>query len=121
MDDQKRVLIVEDSEVLCRLVSTCFRDRGWEFVSSRLPRPGRIDGFVESDLVIIGVYIPFGTALEVIRRIKRRAVAPPIFALTTDSRRETLDLITAAGADAIAEMPFQPQHLRAIADRLLGG
>ena len=46
------------------------------------------------------------------RRIKWRKDAPVIVALTTDTREQSIDAITEAGADAVVKMPFRPDELR---------
>jgi CheY-like chemotaxis protein len=113
MDDQMRVLIVEDSLVLRRLVETCLRDFDCEFDMQRLPHsPQRLGGFEESDLVIIGVYQPFSIGLGIIDRLKNRTEPPGVVAITTDTRDNSVAQIREAGADAVVKMPFRPDDLR---------
>ena len=108
-----RVLIIEDSQVLRRLVETCFRDFDFEFEFQRLPHsPQRLGGFDESELVIIGIYQPFTIGLGIIRRLTARQDPPAIVALTTDTREKSISMILEAGADAVIKMPFRPDELR---------
>ena len=108
-----RVLIIEDSLVLRRLIQTCFRDFDFEFDSQRLPHsPQRIGGFDEAGMVLIGVYQPLTIALGIIRRLKDRNRPPVIIALTTDTRDGSIEAISEAGADAVIKMPFRPDELR---------
>jgi DNA-binding response OmpR family regulator len=116
-----RVLIIEDSLVLRRLVETCFRDFDFEFEAERLPHsPQRIGGFEEAEMVVIGVYQPLTIALGIIQRLKARSQPPGIVALTTDTRERSIEAISEAGADAVVKMPFKPDELRAAANQALG-
>jgi len=120
MDYQMRVLIIEDSSVLRRLIETCFRDFDFEFETQRLPYSSqRIGGFGDADLVIIGVYQPLSTGLALIQRLKWRSRPPTVIAITTDTREQSIDLITEAGADAVVKMPFRPNELRSAATTAL--
>lgn len=115
-----RVLIIEDSLVLRRLIQTCYRDFDFEFESQRLPHsPQRIGGLGEARLVVIGVYQPLTIALGIIQRLKERSEPPAIIALTTDTRERSMEQIAAAGADAVIKMPFRPDELRAAAHEML--
>ncbi len=113
MDYQMRVLIIEDSAVLRRLIETCFRDYEAEFDSQRLPHSEqRLGGFREADLVIIGIYQPFTIGLRIIERLRSRAKAPGIVAITTDTREKSIAQIQESGVDAVVRMPFRPDELR---------
>ncbi len=120
MKYQMRVLIIEDSLVLRRLIETCFRDYDFEFEAQRLPHSSqRIPGFEESELVIIGVYQPLDVAIGIIQRLKARADTPAVLAITTDTRERSMERISEAGADAVVKMPFRPDELRAAANEIL--
>ena len=109
-----RVLIIEDSQVLRRLIQTCFRDFDFEIEAQRLPHsPQRIGGFEQAEVVIIGMYQPFSVGLGIIRRLRLRTDPPAVIALTTDTREKSISLIFEAGADAVVKMPFRPDELRA--------
>ncbi len=113
MDYQMRVLIIEDALVLRRLIETCFRDFDFEFEAQRVPHnPQRIGGFPEAELVVIGVYQPLTTGLAVVERLKQRSNPPAIVVITTDTREDSMALMTEAGADAVVKMPFRPDDLR---------
>ncbi len=120
MDYQMRVLIIEDSSVLRRLIETCFRELDAEFISQRIPHsPQRLGGFPEAELVVIGVYQPFTVGLRIIDRLHSRAEAPAIVAITTDTREKSMQEIRHAGADGVVKMPFRPDELREAANRAL--
>lgn len=120
MDYQMRVLIIEDSAVLSRLVETCFREYDAAFESQRLPHSSqRLGGFPEADLVVIGVYQPFSIGLGVIRRLRTRIDSPGIVAITTDTRETSIEEILESGVDDVVKMPFKPDELRAAANRAL--
>jgi DNA-binding response OmpR family regulator len=115
-----RVLIIEDSAVLRRLIETCLRDFDFEFDWQRLPHsPQRIGGYEEADLVLVGVYQPLTIGLAIIRRLKWRHEPPAVVALTTDTREPSIALIAEAGAEAVVKMPFRPDELRAAVAKAL--
>ncbi|MCP3998221.1 MAG: response regulator [bacterium] len=115
-----RVLLIEDSPVLRRLIETCFRDFGAYFEAQRLPHSAqRLGGFNEADLVVIGVYQPIAVGLAIVERLKSRTNPPGIVAITTDTRDKTIDRILEAGADAAVKMPFRPDDLRKAAQQAL--
>jgi CheY-like chemotaxis protein len=117
MEYQMRVLIIEDSAVLQRLIETCFRDYGAEFQTQRLPHSAqRLGGFLEADLVVIGMYQPFTIGFGIIERLRSRANPPAIIAITTDTREKSIRAIDEAGVDAVVKMPFRPDDLRRAAD-----
>ena len=116
-----RVLIIEDSQVLRRLIETCFRDFDFEFEAERLPHsPQRIGGFEATGLVLIGMYQPFTIGLGIIQRLRQREDPPAVIALTTDTREKSISMILEAGADAVVKMPFRPDELRAAVVEALG-
>lgn len=120
MEYQMRVLIIEDSAVLRRLVETCFRDYSAEFDSQRLPHsPQRLGGFKEADLVVIGMYQPFTIGLGIIERLRSRTDPPAIIAITTDTREKSMARIEEAGVDGVVKMPFRPDDLRQAAEAAL--
>lgn len=122
MEYQMRVLIIEDSAVLRRLIETCFRGYDAEFEMQRLPHSAqRLGGFPEADLVIIGVYQPFSIGLGVVERLLSRTDHPAIVAITTDTRERSIEEILASGVDEVVKMPFKPDELRAAAERAIGG
>lgn len=117
-----RVLIIEDSAVLTRLIETCFRDYGAEFENQRLPHSAqRLGGFQETDLVVIGMYQPFTIGLGIVERLLSRAKRPAIIAITTDTREKSIQEIKDAGVDAVVKMPFRPDDLRRAAEAALAG
>lgn len=108
-----RVLIIEDSPVLRRLVETCFRDFDYQFEFEGLPhRPQGTGGLEHSELVILGMYQPFAIGLGVIQRLSARQGAPAIVAMTTDTREQSVAAILEAGAAAVVKMPFRLDELR---------
>lgn len=121
MGYQMRVLIIEDSAVLRRLIETCFRDFDADFDAQRLPHsPQRIGGFQEADLVVIGIYQPLAVGLATVKRLRERAEPPAIIAITTDTREKSIREILDAGVQEVVRMPFRPAELRAAAQSVLG-
>jgi DNA-binding response OmpR family regulator len=117
-----RVLIIEDSQVLRRLIMTCLRHHDCEFIEQRLPySPHRIGGFPEADIVFVGAYRPIDTAVAVMTRLSGRERRPTIIALTTDPREDSWLAMEDAGAGTIIRMPFRPDEIRDAVDRARDG
>jgi len=115
-----RVLIIEDSQVLRRLIMTCLRHHNCEFIDQRLPpSPRRLGGFPEADVVFVGSYRPLDVALAVIARLDAREQRPTIIALTTDPREESWQEIEDAGAGTVIRMPFRPADIRSAVERVV--
>ena len=93
-----RVPIIEDSQVLRRLIQTCFRDFDFTIEAQRLPHtPHRRGGSEQAEAVMIGMYQPLNVGLGIIRRLRLRTDPPAVIALTTDTREKSISLIVEAG------------------------
>ena len=117
-----RVLVVEDSAVIQRLVAVCLRPAGVE-VETRDDGPSGLEAALTTapDLMILDVGLPRMDGWEVLERIRsdERTRTMKVLVLTAHAQEETRERADRGGADAFLTKPFRPDDLRAVALRLL--
>ena len=118
-----RVLVVEDSAVIQRLITVCLRPAGVE-VDTRGDGPSGLDAALATipDLMILDVGLPRMDGWEVLERIRsdERTKGMKVLVLTAHAQEETRERADRGGADAFLTKPFRPDDLRAVALNLLG-
>lgn len=119
-----RVLVVEDSAVIQRLISVCLRPAGVE-VDTRPDGPTGLEAALTTrpDLVILDVGLPRMDGWEVLERIRSdvQTRSMKVLVLTAHAQEETRERADRGGADAFLTKPFRPDDLRAVAMQLLTG
>ncbi|OFW66146.1 MAG: hypothetical protein A2Z12_02630 [Actinobacteria bacterium RBG_16_68_21] len=119
-----RVLVVEDSAVIQRLISVCLRPAGLE-VETRSDGPTGLEAALTThpDLVILDVGLPRMDGWEVLERIRSdpRTRSMKVLVLTAHAQEETRERADRGGADAFLTKPFRPDDLRGVALQLLTG
>jgi CheY-like chemotaxis protein len=110
-----RVLIIEDSPVICRLIEVCLRpidahvtmvsDGASGLQSAAVDRP---------DVVILDIGLPGMDGWEVLARLRESELTGdvPVMLLTGHADEYGSDDARANGAAAFMTKPFQPEHLR---------
>jgi len=120
----KRVLVVEDSAVIQRLIAVCLRPAGLE-VETRADGPTGLQAALESppDLLILDVGLPRMDGWEVLERIRGdvRTRRLKVLVLTAHAQEETRERADKGGADAFLTKPFRPDDLRSVAMGLIEG
>jgi CheY-like chemotaxis protein len=118
----KRVLVVEDSAVIQRLITVCLRPAGVE-VDTRDDGPTGLEAAFElrPDLLILDVGLPRMDGWEVLERIRtdERTQGIKVLVLTAHAQEETRERADRGGADAFLTKPFRPDDLRGVALDLL--
>jgi len=117
-----RVLVVEDSEVIQRLIDVCLRPAGLE-LESRGDGPSGLEAALENppELLILDVGLPRMDGWEVLERIRNdpRTSDLKVLVLTAHAQEETRERADRGGADAFLTKPFRPDDLRSVALSLL--
>jgi CheY-like chemotaxis protein len=120
----KRVLVVEDSAVIQRLITVCLRPAGVE-VETCDDGPTGLDAAIamQPDLLILDVGLPRMDGWEVLERIRtdERTKGIKVLVLTAHAQEETRERADRGGADAFLTKPFRPDDLRGVALELLSG
>jgi CheY-like chemotaxis protein len=118
----QRVLVVEDSAVIQRLITVCLRPAGVE-VETRADGPSGLEAALEMvpDLVILDVGLPRMDGWEVLEQIRtdNRTKHVKVLVLTAHAQEETRERADRGGADAFLTKPFRPDDLRGVALGLL--
>lgn len=117
-----RVLVVEDSAVIQRLIAVCLRPAGVE-VEARGDGPTGLDAALNTapDLMILDVGLPRMDGWEVLERIRNdeRTRTMKVLVLTAHAQEETRERADRGGADAFLTKPFRPDDLRSVVLSLL--
>lgn len=120
----ERVLVVEDSAVIQRLIAVCLRPAGVE-IDSRADGPAGLEAALTAapDLLILDVGLPYMDGWEVLEHLRAdpRTRHLKVLVLTAHSQEETRERAGRGGADAFITKPFRPDDLRRIALGLLRG
>ena len=117
-----RVLVIEDSDVIQRLIEVCLRPAGFE-VETADDGPTGLDQALTSppDLIILDVGLPRMDGWEVLKRLRdnpaTRTVA--VLVLTAHAQEANRERAGQVGADAFLTKPFRPNELRSVATELL--
>ncbi|MGD2052343.1 MAG: response regulator [Acidimicrobiia bacterium] len=117
------MLVIEDSQVIQRLIEVCLRPAGFD-VEMRLDGPSGLAavGECEPDLVILDVGLPGMSGWEVLSSIRANpATAEIVVMMLTGEVHESVKReATERGANAYLSKPFRPQELREMATSLAG-
>jgi CheY-like chemotaxis protein len=110
-----RILVVEDSAVIRRLIEVCLRAADLEIVTRDDGKNGLAAVGTESpDLVVLDIGLPGMDGWEVLDRIRRDETTHdiPVVVLTAHAEEESRRRANEGGADAFVTKPFQPNDFR---------
>ena len=120
---ERRVLVVEDSVVIQRLIEICLRPAGFDVLLAGEGRAA-LDIAREQpvDLVLLDVGLPDVSGWEVLASLRAAEGTKDVtvLMLTGDGRAETERKADELGADAFLTKPFRPNDLREVVVRLAG-
>ena len=117
-----RILIVEDSAVIRRLIEVCLRAADLEIITRDDGRTGLTAVSSESpDLVVLDIGLPGMDGWEVLDRIRKDETTKhiPVVVLTAHAEEESRRRANEGGADAFVTQPFQPTDFRSTVLSLL--
>jgi len=117
-----RILIVEDSAVIRRLIEVCLRAADLEIITRDDGRSGLTAVSSESpDLVVLDIGLPGMDGWEVLDRIRKDPTTKsiPVVVLTAHAEEESRRRANEGGADAFVTKPFQPNDFRSTVLSLL--
>ncbi len=117
-----RILVVEDSAVIRRLIEVCLRAADLEIVTRDDGKSGlQAVGSESPDLVVLDIGLPGMDGWEVLDRIRgdETTAEIPVVVLTAHAEEESRRRASEGGADAFVTKPFQPNDFRSTVLSLL--
>ena len=117
---KKKILLVEDDELIGSLVTLNLEQEGFEVSWERLGRPALSRTRSENcDLVILDIMLPDEDGVDMVRQLRAMDVSTPILMMTAKDDVETKIKALDFGADDYLAKPFDIQELLARARALI--
>ncbi len=123
MDSNKRVLVIEDFEVIQRLVEVILTAAGLD-VTTCADGVAGLQALLDDspDLLVLDIALPRMSGWEILDRLAERGPRSfPILVLTAHATESDRRRAYEADVDAFMAKPFRPDDLRRSVTRLLGG
>ena len=118
----QRVLVIEDSPSVRRLIEVCLRVLDVN-VSSAIDGITGLDqiGATDPDVVVLDIGLPGLDGWEVLSRLRENPNSSDVkvLVLTAHAQPEMADRAAEGGADAFMTKPFRPIDLRVQVEKLL--
>ena len=114
MREKKRVLIVEDDEMVIKLLQFILEKEGFELIIARDGNEGA-DAVktANPDLILMDIMLPYKSGLEVISLAKKELNEVPIIVLSSLGQVEqTIDAAVRLGVSEVIAKPFMVDDLR---------
>jgi CheY-like chemotaxis protein len=119
----RKVLVIEDSQVIQRLIEVCLRPAGFE-VEMRSDGPSGLEAALEldADVIVLDVGLPGMDGWEVLSHLRSdaRTEETKVLVLTAHAQDQTRARAEDSGASAFLTKPFRPDELRRIVNNLAG-
>ncbi len=123
MDSKKRVLVIEDFEVIQRLVEVILTAAGLD-VSTCSDGIAGLQALLDDspDLLVLDIALPRMSGWEILDHLAERGEREfPILVLTAHATEGDRRRAYETGVDEFMAKPFRPDDLRRSVTRLLGG
>ena len=121
MNSDKKILIVEDDELMIKILKFILNKEGYQLsiIKDGLSAIEQIPA-INPDMVITGLLLPYKSGLEVIRFVKEKFKKTPIIVLSSLGEEEhSVSEAFKLGADDFIAKPFNPNELILRVKRLL--
>lgn len=121
MNSDKKILIIEDDELIIKILKFILNKEGYQLsvVMDGLSAVEQIHS-INPDMVITDLMLPYKSGLEVIRFVKENFEKTPIIVLSSLGEEEhSVSEAFKLGADDFIAKPFNPNELILRVKRLL--
>lgn len=108
-----RALVVDDSNVMRRVISGALRQAGVESVDEAVDGLGAVDAVRQQEygIIMMDWNMPNMDGLEAVRAIREDGIMTPIIMVTTENdRKRVLDAVR-AGVSGFITKPFTPDTI----------
>lgn len=122
MNSDKKILIIEDDELMVKILKFILNKEGYQLsvIKDGLSAVEQIHS-INPDMVITDLLLPYKSGLEVIRFVKENFEKIPIIVLSALGEEEhSVSEVFKLGADDFIAKPFNPNELVLRVKRLLG-
>ena len=106
----KRVLILEDSLIVSKLLASLLKAKGFEVLECTSVAQAK-SSLSDLDLAILDYQLPDGTGLEIAEKLKRTQPGIPVFLLTARGSHISKEEASQAGIKEYMEKPIEPEIL----------
>jgi DNA-binding response OmpR family regulator len=118
----KRVLLIEDTAILRRLIEVAVTPLGVELIARSDGKTGLDAVFVEEpDLVMLDIGVPVLDGWAVLEAIRDVGPTPPVLVVTARGGSKDEQRARELGANGFISKPFRPDDLLMAAEQLLAG
>ncbi|HYM61257.1 MAG TPA: response regulator [Thermoanaerobaculia bacterium] len=121
----RKILIVEDSELLQRMYEVVFRQRRQNGCSLLRALNGRealqrLSEHPDTDLILLDINMPVMSGMEFLAHCKREQVFHdiPVIIVSTEGKHEDTVRALRGGARGYVTKPFKPHDLHTLIDRI---
>jgi CheY-like chemotaxis protein len=109
IEDQKRILIVDDEPGILKVLSIHLRHRGYAVTTSTSGREAiKLAREQAPDLLLVDILMPEVTGLDVLQQVRSFSRAPVI---VFSANPRVISIAMAAGANGAISKPFDPDTL----------
>lgn len=117
----QRALIVDDSEVLRRLIEMCLRPAGFEIATAGSGSEAlEVAATFDPDLVLLDIGLPDMTGWDVLAELRASATTAEAKILILSGYDDVHTEAQRLGADGALVKPFRNDELRSVAMALVG-
>lgn len=121
MNNGKRILVVDDEEILRKGLCSLFARVGYHTLEAGCGSEAyAILQQEEVDIVVSDVRMPDGDGIDLIRAIKARDPSLPVIVFMSGHSDLTLEEVYALGATAILSKPFERKRVVEVVEKALG-
>lgn len=119
---RKKIVIVDDNEVIRIALRAILRQAGFEVVGEAKDGAGALDLVqrVAPDLVCLDVMMPGRSGVEVLAELRERHPRVKVLMITGKSDRETVSEVVERGAAGMVLKPFNAAKVVETVTRALG-
>ena len=118
----KKLLTVDDSPSVCKLVEFSLKAKGFQVSSAKNGIEAlKLMSEAQFDAIILDINMPLMNGLEFLQKIKSDEgfSSIPVVMLTTEGQDEDKDKAISLGATAYIVKPFKPTQLLSLLERIL--